>query len=133
MVVLWVSHPELFGVGSLQPALPSSAACLLQSCQPWSRYPAQLLSASLEWSESGLAPVCHHITSALVPAVVGQEHIISVCSMFQGLLPPAHRQAWLLGVLLLPVCSFLCFSSCCAGDTAPGEWRDKGWEPWPGP
>lgn len=50
LVVLWVSCPELLGAGSLQPALPRSAAWLLQSCQPWSRGPARLLSAFLEWS-----------------------------------------------------------------------------------
>lgn len=95
VVLLWV----LLGVGSLQPALPWSAARLLQSCQPWSRYPAQLLPASLQCSESGLAPLCHRVTSALVLAMVGQAPIISPFRVFQGLLPPAQRQAWLLGAL----------------------------------
>lgn len=122
-------HPALScwvkGPCSPQECLPDCSAVEQISCT--------LLSAFLEWSKSGLAPVCHCITSTLVVAMAGQEPVISACSTFQGLVPPAHRQAWLLGVLLPPVCPSTCFSSCCAGNTAPGEWRDRDWEPWPGP
>lgn len=121
MVVLWASCPELLGVGSLQPALPRSASLAAPVLSAVGQISCTLLSAFLECSKSALAPVCHCITLTLVVAMAGQEHVIPACSTFQGLLSPAHRQTWLLGVLLPPVFPSMCLSSCCAGNTAPGE------------
>lgn len=56
MVVLWVSCPELLAVESLQPALPRSAAGCSSPVSLGADNPAQLLSALLGWSKSGLAP-----------------------------------------------------------------------------
>lgn len=108
VVVLWASYPELLGARSLQPILPS------------------LLFHFLEWSQSGLAPVCHCITLTLVPAMAEQEHIISAYSTCQGLLPPTHRQAWLLGgpaaasLLLHMLQSLLCWERCSGGTAGQG-------------
>lgn len=110
MVLLWGSCPELLGVGSLQPALPWSAAWLLQSCQPWSRHPAQLLPAVLRVRPGPCVSPCHLSAGH---GGAGAHHLClqsvsgaAVSSTEAGLAPGGPVPA---------VCSSLCLSSCCAG------------------
>lgn len=96
VAVLWGSCPELLGA-----ACPPQACCLaapVLSAMKQTPCTAALCLPGVV-RVPGVALVCHCVTSASVLAMVGQEPIISACGMFQGLLPPAHRQAWLLGFL----------------------------------